>query len=104
MTSENKLTSSQLLVQYLKSLGPIRKPKLKDAPKGTKAKGLLVYNPKPYDLQKLEQLATTVNESFVVIPKPQGSLFEGRQIPPSIFIGITTDLTEDEAVDHFDSL
>ena len=105
MSSNNtSLTPSQRLVEYLSTLGTLRKPKLINAPKGTKPKGLQIFNPKPYDLQLLQSLATAVNPEFMVLTKPTPSQYEGRMVPPSIFVGIESKMDEDESASFFEEL
>ena len=90
----NVKSKYSLLTQTLLSLGKIVKPK-KD-----NAKGVIVYNPQPFDLSTLEDMAT--NLGMIVIHKEQPSRFFDestkayKDVPPSLFVGVSACLDEDE--------
>ena len=85
------------LYSILCLIGKVTKPK-KD-----NAKGVLIYNPKPFQLQEVELLADEAG--LQVIHKPLSSEFEGRTVPPSLFVGVVNnELTEDEATSFLSSL
>ena len=93
-TGSNPIT---VLFTFLSNLGKVTKPK-KD-----NAKGVIVYNPQPFQLQEAELLASECG--FQVIHKPIASEYEGRMVPPSLFVGVVTnELTEDEATSFLSSL
>ena len=89
--------SIQSLYSFLAGLGKITKPK-KD-----NAKGVIIYNPQPFSLQDVELLAE--ENGLSVIHTPLAREYQGRTIPPSLFVGvIANELSEDEAMDFLSSL
>ena len=93
----NKDNPINTLYSFLSRLGKITKPK-KD-----NAKGVIIYNPSHFMLQEVELLADEAG--LQVIHKPLPSEYEGRTVPPSLFVGVVTnELTEDEATAFLSSL
>ena len=89
--------SIQSLYSFLARLGKITKPKKDDA------KGVIIYNPIPFSLQDVELLANDAGLQVIHTPLPRE--YEGRTIPPSLFVGvIANELSEDEAMDFLSSL
>ena len=85
------------LFTFLSSLGKVTKPKKANA------KGIYVYKPKPFSLSELEHLAGECG--FEVIHNETSREYEGRKVPPSIFVGVVNNaLTEDEATAFLSSL
>ena len=79
------------LFNFLNSLGKVTKPKKSNA------KGVIVYNPSHFQLSEVEHLAEECG--FGVIYKPTPSDYEGRTIPPSLFVGVTAnELSEEEGL------
>ena len=94
MSNNNPITT---LFSFLSSLGKVTKPKKENA------KGVIVYNPSHFQLSEVEHLAEECG--FGVIYKPLPSEYEGRQVPPSLFVGVTAnELSEDEATSFLASL
>ena len=94
MSNINPITT---LFSFLSGLGKVTKPK-KD-----NAKGVIVYNPSHFQLQEVELLATECG--FQCIHKPLPSEWEGKTVPPSLFVGVVAnELTEDEATAFLSSL
>ena len=87
----------QSLYSFLNNLGKITKPKKDDA------KGIIIYNPGHFVLQEVELLAGACD--LQVIHKPLPSEYEGRTVPPSLFVGVVSnELSEDEATAFLSSL
>ena len=94
MSNNNPIST---LLSFLSVLGKITKPK-KD-----NAKGLIIYNPSHFQLSEVEHLAEECG--FGVIYKPLAHEYEGRTVPPSLFVGVTAnELSEDEATAFLNSL
>ena len=94
MSDNNPITT---LFSFLSGLGKVTKPKKENA------KGVIVYNPTHFQLAEVEHLAQECG--FGVINKPLPSEYEGRAIPPSLFVGVTAnELSEDEATAFLASL
>ena len=65
------------LAKFLFSLGRINKAK--------SGQGILIYNPKPFDTNELESLAS--NAGYRVIYNDQPTFYNGKQVPPKLYIG-----------------
>ena len=68
-----------------------------------KKSGLILNNPKSFDLARLTALASA--EGLQVMFNPTPSLYEGRLVDPSVFVGIgKPDATDAETLSFLESL
>ena len=67
------------IVTYLSSLGKMRSPKKEGG------LGLFVYNPTNLDLAKLNALCEGTD--MVVINEPTQTFYQGKAVPPHIWVG-----------------
>ena len=90
------------LVTYVK--GPDGKPRPVDAIRiSSKSTGLVLNNPKPFDLASLTALAKAEGLSVMFNPSP--TLFQGRMVDPCVLVGIgKADATDAETLSFLESL
>ena len=92
-SSRSKAITS--LHSFVSSLGHIRVPK-------NKKFGFVIYEPKVFDASRLATLTEALDLTFVHDSQP--SFFEGRQIPPRLWIGeAAASLSLDEFASAFPS-
>ena len=72
----SKQTSTKLL-NTLKKAGPVIKAK--------NGNGLIIYNPTNPDIEKIENYCESLG--LKCIYKSEETMFEGRSVPPRIWIG-----------------
>ena len=69
----------------------------------SKKSGLILNNPKPFDLARLTALAKT--QGLQVMFNPTPSLYEGKLVDPCVFVGIgQADATDAETLSFLESL
>ena len=85
------------LVNYLMSLGRITFSK--------SGKGLTIYNPKSIDLAKLAALVKATKRDFTVINSPNPSMYQGRLVEPSVYVGPPKEApTQDEVLARLEAM
>lgn len=83
------------LIDFLMSLGSMRKSK--------NGSGILIYNPKPFDTDKLDSLAS--KKGLSVIYNAQPTFFNGKQVPPKLYIGkVSSGMDSVDAKAYLESL
>ena len=90
------------LVTYIK--GPDGKPRPVDALRITSKKsGLILSNPKPFDLSALKALADA--EGLQVMYNPTPKFYNGELQDPVVFVGIgRADATDEETLSFLEGL
>ena len=90
------------LVTYVKDAGG--KPRAVDALRITsKESGLILSNPKPFDLASLTALAKAQGLSVMFNPTP--SLYQGKLVDPCVFVGLgKADATDAETLSFLEGL
>ncbi len=83
------------LVDFLKSLGSMRESK--------SGSGILIYNPKSFDANKLDSLASKKGLSVIYNDKP--TFYNGREVPPKLYIGkVSSGMDSVDAEAYLESL
>tara|TARA_R100000781_G_scaffold112697_1_gene80176 strand:- start:145 stop:444 length:300 start_codon:yes stop_codon:yes gene_type:complete len=75
----NLMNKIKAIVTYLTSCGTLRSPKKEGG------LGLFVYNPTNLDLAKLTALCE--GTSMVVINEPTQTFYQGKAVPPHVWVG-----------------
>jgi hypothetical protein len=69
----------------------------------SKKSGLILTNPKPFDLGKLSALAKA--QGLQVMFNPTPSLYQGKLVDPCVFVGIgQADATDTETLEFLETL
>jgi len=74
-------------------------------PFSTKTKsGLMVIDPKPFDVAKLESLASSIGFDVIHSPEPTYNAKLNRMMKPSVFVGVVNNETEADLLDTLKGL